>query len=351
MAKLIISLDGGGMRGLLAVSILSHLEKQLGFDLTSGADLVGGASTGGIVAFCKALGIPTIGLENLYSGLGSLIFGGFSSTRAASVTVKENTDKLEQQMLAMFGSFSRLSKFKPTNSKLFVITSSRQVTSTGESVDLDSVHHPYTLEILANYSSTKRPDTTLSVVETIRATGALPFYLNPFIRDGKEYVDGGVLLNNTASIALEEAKQLFGDTEKLIIISIGTGYYNNNNNTNNNNSKLIEKITNNLLTNNNNNKNNNIIINLTKTFQDSLFKSHQQHLENVELFKQQNNVSYFRFDVELDRVIDIDDHDTTDIHNLKHLASLYLDNPNTKESVAQLLQVLQETNIIGRSSA
>ena len=50
MAKYVLSLDGGGVRGLATSVYLFELEKRLKKPLSSKFDLVVGTSTGGIIA-------------------------------------------------------------------------------------------------------------------------------------------------------------------------------------------------------------------------------------------------------------------------------------------------------------
>ena len=67
----ILSLDGGGMRGLATVLILKEIEKRTGKRMHELFDLICGTSTGGILAV--ALGIKMMSvdqLEEIYRNLG-----------------------------------------------------------------------------------------------------------------------------------------------------------------------------------------------------------------------------------------------------------------------------------------
>jgi patatin-like phospholipase/acyl hydrolase len=48
--KLILSIDGGGIRGLIAALICQRIEKALDAPLCKVFDLIAGTSTGGIIA-------------------------------------------------------------------------------------------------------------------------------------------------------------------------------------------------------------------------------------------------------------------------------------------------------------
>ncbi len=78
----VLSLDGGGVRGLLTLGVLSELEltlrKRAGDDklvLSDYFDLIGGTSTGSIIATALALGWPTAEISALYKTLIPKIFG------------------------------------------------------------------------------------------------------------------------------------------------------------------------------------------------------------------------------------------------------------------------------------
>lgn len=80
--KRILSLDGGGARGLLSLGILAQLERQLGersgdpanFRLSHYFDLIGGTSTGAIIATTLALGWRVRDVVDLYFSLLPAIF-------------------------------------------------------------------------------------------------------------------------------------------------------------------------------------------------------------------------------------------------------------------------------------
>jgi len=62
---LILSCDGGGIRGLITAMILQELDKQIPF--LDKIDLFTGTSTGGIIALGLASGIPIADVVNIYN--------------------------------------------------------------------------------------------------------------------------------------------------------------------------------------------------------------------------------------------------------------------------------------------
>ncbi|MFM1892030.1 MAG: hypothetical protein RLZ44_1107 [Pseudomonadota bacterium] len=80
--KRILALDGGGIRGILTLQILRRIETLLrarsgrgeDFRLCDYFDLIGGTSTGAIIAAGLAVGLSVDELEDMYKALGNDIF-------------------------------------------------------------------------------------------------------------------------------------------------------------------------------------------------------------------------------------------------------------------------------------
>jgi patatin-like phospholipase/acyl hydrolase len=70
----ILSLDGGGIRGVLAAQMLLNLQKRLGKPLNQYFDLITGTSTGSMLAAALALGIPEPKIVDLYRMQGKIVF-------------------------------------------------------------------------------------------------------------------------------------------------------------------------------------------------------------------------------------------------------------------------------------
>jgi len=52
----ILSLDGGGIKGVYTAAVLTSIENDLGVNVTEHFDLIAGTSTGGIIAIGLGLG-------------------------------------------------------------------------------------------------------------------------------------------------------------------------------------------------------------------------------------------------------------------------------------------------------
>ncbi|MDE3249839.1 MAG: patatin-like phospholipase family protein [Bacteroidota bacterium] len=72
--RVILSLDGGGMRGILTIQLLKKLEAVAGIPCYELFDMVAGTSTGGIIAGLILSGHTAAAIEQLYIGLVNEVF-------------------------------------------------------------------------------------------------------------------------------------------------------------------------------------------------------------------------------------------------------------------------------------
>lgn len=72
--RLILSLDGGGMRGILTIQLLKKLEETAGIPCYELFDMVAGTSTGGIIAGLITMGHKASDIETMYINLVTEVF-------------------------------------------------------------------------------------------------------------------------------------------------------------------------------------------------------------------------------------------------------------------------------------
>ena len=70
----ILSLDGGGIKGLFTAAVLAKLEEDLRTNITDHFDLIVGTSTGGIIALALGLGMKPREIVQFYVENGPQIF-------------------------------------------------------------------------------------------------------------------------------------------------------------------------------------------------------------------------------------------------------------------------------------
>ncbi|GAM18527.1 hypothetical protein SAMD00019534_017020 [Acytostelium subglobosum LB1] len=332
--KLIVCVDGGGIRGIIAVRILMHLESHLGFDLISKADLLGGTSTGGLLTFTRAQGMSYEAAEELYKKMSKIIFGGFFQKVKNFLTDECLGDMVtyERELNRIFGNTS-LNEFK-RDQKIFTLTSSISENETS-----------YVTNVWGNYRQT-----TATVAETMRGTSAAPPYFTPVYFDGRKHMDGGLMANNPVFKAKEEADDLYNDGTKYIIVSIGTGYVKNNV------SKPPKHRATKLI------KEGYLSPALFKTLANAIGNSHSLHKEFKASIHGNPNVIYHRFDVLLDQPIALDEHSSSSFKKMYDMSKQYVEMPKTKDRCDRLKRQLQSlfqpkdnlnvsSNIIGVGAA
>ena len=72
--RVILALDGGGMRGILTIQLLKKLEEVSGIPCYDFADMIAGTSTGGIIAGLIVRGYNATEIEDLYDDLIKEVF-------------------------------------------------------------------------------------------------------------------------------------------------------------------------------------------------------------------------------------------------------------------------------------
>ena len=200
MTKYVLSLDGGGVRGLATSVFLYELEKKIGKPLSSKFDLVVGTSTGGIMALIiSVLEIEGPRLLEIYSekNLKKIFTRSFSSL----FRTKYNGQKKMEVMYDYFGSLKMSSSDTPCS----IVT--------------------YNLNTRFPEIFSERDHPEVSVADVAAATSAAPTYFPAVQIEDNWYVDGAVSTNNPALIALTEAEKLYPEDE-IKVFSIGTGFNN-----------------------------------------------------------------------------------------------------------------------------
>ena len=208
----ILSMDGGGIRGIFPAAILAYLEQEHlhGKSIGNYFDLVAGTSTGGILALGLGAGLTASEMLQMYLEEGHRVFptGGRGPVGRAKRLVSAQYDRrhLDELLSRRLGDKTlRESKYR----LLIPSTEGRN----GEVYVFKTPHHPgYTLD----------GDERMSAVAA--ATSAAPTYFTPFEQGGYTYLDGGIWANNPTMIALVEALSRFTTRrEDIRILSIGCG--------------------------------------------------------------------------------------------------------------------------------
>ncbi|MBR9984261.1 MAG: patatin-like phospholipase family protein [Wolbachia endosymbiont of Homalodisca vitripennis] len=208
MAKYILSVDGGGIRGIIPAIVLAEIEYRTKKPISQMFDLMVGTSTGGIIVagLCNKQ-YSALDLVDLYQKDGPHIFKSsffrrsiFSWLNCAQYSCKN----IECVLNRYFG-----------DSTLADATNNLMLTS----YDIKN-NYPFF------FKSWREDRNFIKLKDALRATTAAPTYFAPkYLKINQKemvLVDGGVFANNPAACAYASGKRLFPNDD-IIILSIGTG--------------------------------------------------------------------------------------------------------------------------------
>lgn len=210
----ILSIDGGGIRGIFPAAYLAQLELRFlgGKSIGDCFDLVAGTSTGGIIALGLAHGMTAQQVLGVYMERGETIFPASSPLTGPSKFVrslfrpKHDSSILKDELLQIFGT-----KVLDAASVRLVIPSFEG--EYGEPFLYKTPHHP-------DYQN----DRHQRFAHVALHTAAAPAYFAPVENDGYVMIDGGVWANNPVMNALVDVLACYDvPRENIRILTIGTG--------------------------------------------------------------------------------------------------------------------------------
>jgi patatin-like phospholipase/acyl hydrolase len=204
----ILSLDGGGIKGLFAAAVLARLEDDLGIRVADHFDLITGTSTGGIIALGLGAGLSPREIVQFYVHRGPEIFANRFGWRTLCRWWKRKFSP-EPLQVALRECFQ--DRRLGDSQKRLVIPSF--------SLDRDDIylfktpHHPRL-----------NRDWREPMWKVALATSAAPTYFPTCCEiDRIRLVDGGVWANNPAMVGVVEAKSMLNiPLESIWVWSVGT---------------------------------------------------------------------------------------------------------------------------------
>lgn len=205
----ILSIDGGGIRGLFPAQYLANIEESKGKKINEIFDLIVGTSTGGIIALGLSLGIPASKIADLYENNAEDIFKPTLCKR-------------------IFKKVGMLFRNSYTNKALIDLLMN---TFDGKKmIDADVMlcipsleHNKAKPKVYKTPHNTKYHwDQNLEMWKVALATSAAPLYFPPAMEDGCK-LDGGLWANNPILVGITEAMHHNIKLDDIKILSIGTG--------------------------------------------------------------------------------------------------------------------------------
>ncbi|OAP55793.1 hypothetical protein AYL99_09945 [Fonsecaea erecta] len=230
----LLSLDGGGVRGLSTLHILKSLMGQLNHERQkAGApalkpcelfDLIGGTSTGGLIAIMLGrLEMDVDECITAYNRLTKAVFEKRAQWTPFSWTGQVQSRFDSNKLKAVIDDVITRQGYSPTEPfndgttrgcKVFVCTAAKDL---------------YGITRLRSYNLPQKPSVPATISEAALATSAATVFFDPVFIGARQFVDGALGVNNPVEEVEGEAADIWcaesGDVKPLVkcFISIGTG--------------------------------------------------------------------------------------------------------------------------------
>ena len=210
----ILSLSGGGIRGIFQAKYLARTAELLQRELRGCFDLIAGTSTGAIIALGIALGIDANKLVDLFKNHGTEIFPPHirrQSQHAWSwlmVGPRYDRGPLLQRLTETFGD----KQLKDCNPRVLIAAATLNT---------------YRIRRFTTLPHHGADDGELFATDVALSSAAAPLFFPAFTprrHDVRAYVDGGLWANNPVLMAVMEAHRRLGvPFENMRIVSVGNG--------------------------------------------------------------------------------------------------------------------------------
>jgi patatin-like phospholipase/acyl hydrolase len=210
MTKRILSIDGGGIRGILPLALLVEIETRRAQPCADLFDLIAGTSIGGIIATGLAHRVSAKTLYDMLMADGGTIFAKSIWTDPLS-TVEPKYDA------------APLETFLAQTLDGFMLDGIKDIELMVPACDLIRVDTIF----FKSWRARQNPSYNFALKDIARATSAAETYFSPaqinsVPGDVYRCVDGGTAINNPTPAAILEADALWPG-EGLAVLSLGTG--------------------------------------------------------------------------------------------------------------------------------
>ena len=235
----ILSIDGGGIRGIIPAMVLNYIEERTGKRVEAMFDLIAGTSTGGILALglTKRNSDSSINHEAEYTAAELVNFYYKHGKKIFDEYIPTSIDDLVQPKFNPWGKQEVLTDLL---GKTYIEAALKEVFITSYDVELrtpvffTSNHEGEETESL----DSRKICRGFTMVQAAMATSAAPTFFPPYKletvhRTSEGYyalIDGGIFANNPTSLALMEAMISYRrktqqelQRNEVLIVSLGTG--------------------------------------------------------------------------------------------------------------------------------
>lgn len=207
----ILSLDGGGSKGLYTLGILNEIEARAKRPLCEEFDLVYGTSTGAIIAALLGLGWTVENIRIKYLEIVPDVMTRWGKKRKSRFLKNHAESLLGLKRFDQFKTDIGIVAMNYVRSKPLIFKS--------------SVSQSFSMP------ATFLPGFGCTIAEALRASAAaFPFFEKVYLSTGNQgdvvLIDGGFIANNPTLLAIADAVHAYGVAkEKIKVLSLGTGVF------------------------------------------------------------------------------------------------------------------------------
>lgn len=205
----ILSIDGGGIKGLYSASVLARIEEKTGKRIKDHFDMICGTSTGGLIALGLSIGIPAQELADLYYNRGSEIF---PVSNIKSIRYVQRRWQFLKQLIfrCKFSDHS----LKRILKEVFEEKTMGQAETLLCIPSFNLINGEPRVFKFPHKEGKYFMDKSIPMVDVALATSAAPTYLPIHEYNNCLYADGGIWANNPSLCGLLEALDHFVGKEK-----------------------------------------------------------------------------------------------------------------------------------------
>lgn len=201
----VLSLDGGGLRGIFGAAALEQLEADFETRIVDHFDLIAGTSTGGLIALALAVGCSPREILDIYLESGPKIFPTSRWARFRRIFGPYDPEPLRRALAEILGETTL------GESPVRLVIPSFDLTSN----DVYIFRTPHVAKL--------RRDHRELMVNVALSTTAAPTFLPSHKLEGLRLVDGGVWANNPTMVAVVEALSTCERSpESIYVLNVGT---------------------------------------------------------------------------------------------------------------------------------
>ncbi|KIO25016.1 hypothetical protein M407DRAFT_244232 [Tulasnella calospora MUT 4182] len=225
----VLSLDGGGVRGIISLIILEQIMHEVAPNARpcEWFDLIGGTSTGGLIAIMLGrlrMTIPEC--IAAYRELAQEVFDVDAVRVAVNLRngAKFSGTKLQQAVEKVVNRHKGRTSTKMWDNPEH--RSANELACRTFVVAIPGCDVPRPAKLFRTYNNRFQRHTAddCQIWEAARATSCAPSFFPEIQVDGVYYSDGGLGYNNPTKLLLQEAQSLWGPDQRIgCLLSIGTG--------------------------------------------------------------------------------------------------------------------------------